>query len=289
MTWEETILFIQGNEDFNQLVRDSYIESDLKRNVVRYGNSEEFGEIRKILKDLFGDKRLEIADIGSGNGISAVNLALLGHRVRAVEPDESETVGAKAIDFLKKEYSLTNLSVLKEYGEEISIEGESIDLYFSRQAMHHASDLNGFVSEASRLLKRNGYFLTVRDHAIYDEHDKKQFLKSHPLHRFYGGENAFTLQEYIKAIADAGLTLIKIIKHFDSPINYAPILKDELTDLPRKVEKKHFDYLSKKYPLISKLPGAFFLYKLKSGFNKKNVLDEKFIPGRMYSFLAQKK
>jgi hypothetical protein len=40
---------------------------------------------------------------------------------------------------------------------------------------------------------------------------------------------------------------------------------------------------------LGKIPWVMNLYKRKIGFNKMNIFDEKDIPGRMYSFIAQKK
>jgi hypothetical protein len=60
----------------------------------------------------------------------------------------------------------------------------------------------------------------------------QRFLDKHPLHRLYGGENAFLLDEYKQAIQDAGLTLAHVLGHWESEINYFP---DTLTDKKRVV------------------------------------------------------
>jgi hypothetical protein len=153
--------------------------------------------------------------------------------------------------------------------------------------MHHASNLNGFVENQARMLKKSGYFLTVRDHVVFDDSDKKRFLATHPLQAFYGGENAFSPEEYRAAFQKTGLRVVKEMKYFESPINYFPLEEQDL-----EMRKKMPEQIRLK--LKAKL-GAFFggmeltqwLYK-RIVFNPDDLLNEKKIPGRMYSYLAYK-
>ena len=87
----------------------------------------------------------------------------------------------------------------------------------------------------------------------------------------------------------ANLKIIKTLKYYDSPINYAPIKKNDIGNLQEIFEKNHWKYFSEKYPLLSKIPGVFLLYKIRAGFSKSKVMDERTVPGRMYSFIAEKR
>ena len=78
--------------------------------------------------------------------------------------------------------------------------------------MHHAQDLNKFIKESARVLKRGGHLFTIRDHVIFNESDKEWFFQNHPLHKFYGGENAYTAEEYRNAFQQAGLVIFKRIQ-----------------------------------------------------------------------------
>ena len=182
MTWEETIKYIREEEDFKDLVRLAYFDENLSLNVQRFGESEEFIETLKLIKK-FQPNATSILDIGSGNGISAVNFALKNFKVTSVEPDPSDTVGYGAICELKEYFNLEDLKVYNAFTEDIAFPNASFDVVYVRQAMHHANNLNKFIAECVRVLKPGGLLLTIRDHVIYSDNDKIAFLKAHPLQK----------------------------------------------------------------------------------------------------------
>ena len=287
MNWEETIKYIRGVPEFKELVEKAYLEEDLQLNVRRFRQSEEFKETLQIFEKSGFGKSVNILDIGAGNGVASVCFAMEGFNVTAVEPDSSNTVGNGAIKILKDKYKLENINVISSSGESIPLENEAYDIVYVRQAMHHANHLNDFLKEISRLLKKAGMLVAVREHVIFNEKDKQYFLKEHPLQKFYGGENAYTLIEYKQAIVNAGLTLIKTLKYFDSVINYFPLTMDEVLDMKAKrasivncgMKKHHLASFQFTNPLIA------YLYRIKLG----KVYNERIVPGRMYSFIAIKK
>lgn len=288
MTWEETIQFIRTQPEYSYLVDKAYFEEELHLNVERFKVSEEFIETIKLLKH-YQPNAKTILDIGSGNGVSAIAFALGGYNVCVVEPDPSLTIGAGAIRILKEHYSLNNIEIFEAFAEEIKFDDNHFDIVYARQCMHHAYDLNKFVFEAGRVIKQGGLFMTVRDHLVFDQKDKEWFLRAHLLQKYYGGENAFTLNEYKTAIEKASLTLFLTLKHFDSPINYFPLSKAE-----KEMEEE--DYILKLDSAIKNKFGFFsHLGFLRNYFVNKvshlieNPHDEKKVPGRMYTFLALKK
>jgi ubiquinone/menaquinone biosynthesis C-methylase UbiE len=288
MTWEETIRFIRSQPEFKDLVDKAYFEEDLPLNVDRFRQSEEFIETLHLLKQYQPDAKT-ILDIGSGNGISAVTLALEGYNVVAIEPDSSDTVGAGAIRNLKAHYNLSNLEVYEAFAEELQFSDENFDIVYSRQCMHHAYDLEKFVSEASRVTKKNGLFITIRDHVIFNKKDKEKFLENHPLQKFYGGENAFTSAEYKLAMLNAGLKIEKEIKYFDNIINYFPSSKEDISNMVQFAKNKAIKDLSNKIGVLSKMFFLQEMYFKKISLNKESVYDENKVPGRMYSYLCVKK
>lgn len=288
MTWEETIRFIRTRAEFKDLVEKAYFGENLTLNVERFKQSEEFIETLQLLKQ-YKPHAKTILDIGSGNGISAVALALEGYNVVTIEPDTSDTVGAGAIRKLRTHYNLTNLEVFDAFAEELRLPNDNFDIVYTRQCMHHAYDLQKFVSEASRVTKKGGLFITIRDHVIFDKKDKEWFLENHPLQKFYGGENAFTPDEYKAAMIKAGLKIEKEIKYFANIINYFPSSKEEVSNMFEFAKSKALLNLNKKIGVLSKISFLQEMYFKKIGLGKESVYDEKKISGRMYSYLCIKK
>ncbi|WP_456439182.1 class I SAM-dependent methyltransferase [Psychroserpens sp.] len=285
MTWEETIKYIRTKPEYSELVEKAYFEEDLELNITRFGKSEEFLETLKIFEQYANDAST-ILDIGCGNGVSTINFALKSYEVTAVEPDPSNTIGAGAIKILKEELNLNNIEVFEDFAENISFPDNTFDIVYVRQAMHHANDLEAFVGECIRVLKPNGLFLTVRDHVVFSESDKTWFLKKHALQKYYGGENAYKPVEYKEAISNAGASLIKELKYYDSVINYFPQTEQSINCLREKRLNKQKNKLRRKLGVISNLPLVWKIYQKISGYK---LLNEENIPGRMYSYIAVKR
>jgi ubiquinone/menaquinone biosynthesis C-methylase UbiE len=271
MTWHETIQYIRSNPDYKDLVINAYFEEDLPLNVKRFYKSAEFIETLRLIR-MYVPQISSILDIGSGNGISAISFALKNKNANivAVEPDSSDTIGAGAIRKLKEYYHLDNIEIKEAFAEDLNFEKEQIDVVYARQSMHHANDLNSFVKESVKGLRKGGLFISIRDHVLYNhQEDKEWFLTSHPLHKFYGGENAFTEKEYIDAIKNSGLVIKKNLHHYDSVINCFPMS-------PQKMLLLKMVLFLKRIPLIKHI-------------NKiKKIGVEKNIPGRLISFIAVK-
>ncbi len=288
-TWEEIIIKIRKDPNYRELVEKAYFDENLGLNVKRFSESEEFQVTLQLIKQYAGKSQsLSLLDIGAGNGISSVAFSRLGYRVTAIEPDESMTIGSGAINVLKAEYDLDNLTVISSFGESLPLSDESFDIVYIRQAMHHAANLPKFVLEAARALRKGGLLITIRDHVIYDQADKEWFLAEHPLHKFYGGENAFTELEYKGAMINAGLSIQQVIRHYDSVINYFPLSSNEYQTRLMTYERELRENLRSKIGPLSKIEPVFKLYKQISQSRNGMLFDEKTIAGRMYTFIARK-
>ncbi len=288
MTWEEIIVKIRKDPSYADLVKYAYFDEDLLLNVNRFKESEEFTETLKLIETYHPTPVNSLLDVGAGNGISSASFALKGYNVTALEPDKSSTIGAGAIRLVKGKLNLENLQVVDGWAESIEFPNETFDVVYVRQAMHHANNLEKFVSECSRVLKKGGLLLTIRDHVIYDASDKKWFLKMHPLHKFYGGENAFTADEYKNAIKKSGLEVKTELKFYDNIINFFPITKEQKQRLEQGDARDLLLPLEKKIGGLSKNKWIqkLYFYLIKTDLKKLN--DEKRIPGRMYSYAAIK-
>lgn len=271
MNWHETIEYIRNEPKYESLVKETYIDKDLLENIRTFLKSDEFSATLALLKDNNILPGSTILDVGAGNGISSISFSLSGYSVTALEPDLSDTVGAGAIEWLKNHYGLKNLNIITSFGEEMPFEDNTFDLVYARQVMHHAYNLAQFAKSMHRVVKKGNFLLTVRDHVISNEQEKKKFLQFHPLHKFYGGENAFKLNEYTDALLDAGFTIKETLGPVDSPINLSPWSKERLKNM-----------LQNKFGLIATLGPILNL-----GWYI-NKLRLRKLPGRLYSILAQK-
>jgi len=273
-SWEEAVRWLIEQSDQQQLVRDCYYDPPLVNAAARYHASEEWQAIRELLPADAG----RALDLGAGHGITSYALARDGWRVDALEPDGSDLVGRGAIEKLATENNL-NICPMSGTGERIPFPDESFDLVLARQVLHHANDLPELCEEVYRVLKPGGMCVTVRDHVISNERDLSVFLANHPLHRLYGGEHAFFLDDYLQALADSGFVIDKVLRPFDSVINFSPYNRATL--------KKEMAARIAAYPL-----GGFFARILcaKPVFPLLlwllSRVDSR--PGRLFSFVGRK-
>jgi SAM-dependent methyltransferase len=210
---------------------------------------------------------------------------MAGWQVTALEPDPSSLVGAGAIRKLAQESGLP-ITVVEEHGETLPFDDEAFDVIYGRQVLHHAHNLPLLCREAGRALKPGGLFIATREHVISKTEDLDRFLANHPLHKFYGGENAYLLNDYISAIVASGLRLEAIFGPFDSEINYFPMTYEQWrAECSRPISRQLIVG-----PLLARLLtdqrhwlGRWVLSRLANRLS--NLTNT---PGRLYSFVAIK-
>ncbi len=223
MSWEEAVIWLRKQPNQQELVRACYYDDPLEEAAKRFHASGEWIETHKLLPPP-GGKAL---DVGSGRGISAYALAADGWDVTALEPDKSMLVGAGAILELQRSSGLP-IVVVSDWGESLPFKDSCFDLVHCRQVLHHARDLPAFCREAARVLKPGGVFIATREHVVNTADDLDIFFAAHPLHKLYGGENAYPLQHYLSAIGNTGLLFTSILSPFENKINYFPYSNKEI-------------------------------------------------------------
>ncbi len=227
LSWEEAVTSLLGRPECRQLMLDSYLDRPVQDAVRRYAASSEWRALQRLLPRTPG----RALDIGAGNGILSCALARAGWQVVALEPDPSPLVGAEAIRNVAALESL-EIQVVQATCESMPLPDASMDLVVARQVFHHAVDLGDFGRQIHRVLKPGGQLITFRDHVVSSPGQLAAFLQRHPLHRHYGGEHAYSLSEYRRALRQAGLRVDRTLLHFDHEINFAPrtvsSLRDEL-------------------------------------------------------------
>jgi SAM-dependent methyltransferase len=215
-TWEQAVTWLRTQHGQEDLVRACFYDDPLIEAAGRYHASAEWSAVRALLPDPG-----RALDLGAGRGISSYALAKDGWQVEALEPNPSTLVGAGAIAALAEEAKL-DIQVQQTWGETLPYPDASFDLVYGRQVLHHAQDLGQFCAEAARVLKPGGLFIATREHVISRDADLAAFLDSHLLHKLYGGEHAYRLQEYVDAIRQAGIALTKVCNPYQTEINLYP-------------------------------------------------------------------
>jgi 2-polyprenyl-3-methyl-5-hydroxy-6-metoxy-1,4-benzoquinol methylase len=125
-------------------------------------NQERIKIIAKMIAQV-GNK-LEILDVGSGDGIIGENLYKMGHTVISVD---LPTVVVQA-------HRIQGLLSVAGDAERLSFASHSFDVVLASEIMEHLWNPHGLIEETYRLLKENGYFIISTPEGIdglrYDAH-----------------------------------------------------------------------------------------------------------------------
>lgn len=222
ISWEAAVQRLRADPDAAALVRSCYYDDPLLEAAQRFFESSEWSATRVLLPP--PGRALEI---GAGRGIASYALAREGWHVTSLEPDLSAIVGSAAIRGLARDSGLT-IDVVETWAESLPFDESSFDLVYCRAVMHHVRDLAVLCREVARVLRPSGLFLAVREHVISREADLQVFLDAHPLHRLYGGENAYPLDQYLACIRNANLNVSGVLGPFSSDINLFPDSKQSI-------------------------------------------------------------
>jgi SAM-dependent methyltransferase len=258
------------------LVLAAYYDDPLDAAAQRYWRSEEWQAIRALLPDARG----RALDVGAGRGIASYALAQEGFAVTALEPDGSALVGAQAIRGLALASGLS-IEVTQEFSERLPFSDAQFDVVFARAVLHHTTDLAAACREFFRVLKPGGRLVAVREHVISRPEDLPAFLDQHPLHKLYGGENAFMLKQYEAAIRIAGFRLESVISPFESAINYAPYTEVSLREAVAARASRRLPGVQWFLTAVLRMPLIWWAIRRLLRF-----VDHR--PGRLYSFIAQR-
>ena len=276
MTNEEAIEALARDPNFVTALRDGYCLRTPREDAEVFAASGEFAAIRRLLAARI--ENATVADVGAGRGLASYAFVRAGARVvYAIEPSASARLGRGAIQSIE---AGPRLQVIDGWGEALPLADATADIVFCRQTLHHACDLGRFVAECARVLKPGGVLLGVREHVVDDEAQRAAFLARHPVHRLAGGENAYSVAEYLGALRGAGLRVTHVLQPYDSVICAYPGARDEreLVQVWRRWWRQKLGPIVG--GVVAWLPGATAV-----GRRRLNRLP---IPGRLYSFLAEK-
>jgi SAM-dependent methyltransferase len=274
MTWEEAVRWYRAQPGNEEAARANFFDLPVRPAVERYGASEEFREVRRLLGKGGGRRLL---DLGAGNGIASIAFARDGWEVTAIEPDSSEEVGAGAISQVAGAAGL-RIEVTSRAELPLPYGDESFHAIFARQVLHHLPDLDAGLRECARVLAPGGCLLAIRDHVVDDAEQLEAFLEAHPLHKHYGGEHAHPREEYLEAARRAGLHVESCWGPYDSMLNFFPGTESRRLSIGRSS-------LGKRRPVL-----GLVLTRISSFVERelRELSEKDRTPGRLQSFLARK-
>lgn len=279
ITYQESVHWVRNQADLRQTVTDCYLDEDTIAAARRFVVSEEFADVMGLLELNTAHDGKKILDVGCGNGIVSFAFASLGHVVTAIDPDDSDDVGLKAIEKLIAVLKKGSITPNKAFAEELPYPSSSFDIVYTRQAVHHFSDLSVGIRECARVLKPGGHLLATREHVVDNDEQLTVFLRDHLLHKMHGGEHAYPLQEYVLAINNANLQVERCLSPFDTVINHFPMTKTEMLESLRERFAKRVG-MSLANILVNCPPATNYL--------RRHLASTCVTPGRMYSFLCKK-
>jgi SAM-dependent methyltransferase len=278
VSWEQAVVQFRSQPQNEDLVRAAYYDDPLIAAAERYWRSPEWAAIRRLLPS---DPRARVLDVGAGRGIASFAFARDGFDVTALEPDPSAIVGAGAIRALAHDASL-RIHVVESASESLPFPNEQFSIVFARAVLHHTRDLRNACQEFYRVLKPGGMLIAIREHVLSRAEDLQAFYDAHPLHRLYGGEHAYLLDDYIHALEMAEFALDQVIAPLDSDINLAPLTAQSAqAEIARRVGE-WIPGGSTPVRLAFRIPGAWRVAR-----RLLRAIDHR--PGRLYSFVARRK
>lgn len=273
MTLDEAIEHLRSDPEQADLIRDSYLGSDTREASARFEQSAEFEETDVVVGGFEGR---DVLDLGAGTGIASLAIANAGaRRVFALDPDPSAVVGRGVIASLGDD----RIELVDGVGEDVPLPDGSIDIYYGRQVLHHTQDLDAVAREAMRVLRPGGVFFCCREHVVADEEELATFLETHAVHQLAGGENAYTLDEYVGAIERSGLRIRNVWGPYDSIVNAFPAARtvEELEQLRRQIVGRPLAALGQ---WGDRLPGVTLLVRRRFAARTG--------PGAPYTFVADR-
>ncbi len=211
------------------------VQKQFGRSAASYVTSEghrKGGDLQTLVS-LADAKGTEIAlDIATGGGHTANALAPLVGKVTAF--DLTPEMLAVAEKFIKGNGHL-NVDFVEGDAEKLPFADETFDIVTCRIAPHHFPNINSFVGEVSRVLKKEGKFL-LDDNVAPEKDEFDEFYNTVEKKRDYSHFRAWKKTEWLQMLENVGFEIQELYRFektftFESWCDRMHLLDQEKSEL----------------------------------------------------------
>ncbi|WP_069999160.1 class I SAM-dependent methyltransferase [Cellulosilyticum sp. I15G10I2] len=157
-------------------------------------------------------KNHTLLDVGAGSGFFTIPMAQsTSSKVYAMDPDKRML---SVIEDKAKEKGLTNLELIQDYLENLSIQNNSIDFVMASLILHEVNSLTNALSKLFEVLKTEGHLLCLE----YEKDDK--VIEGPPMSIRIGSE------ELQKELSSTGFEIVNKTKINDAIYTVLAVKKE---------------------------------------------------------------
>lgn len=154
-----------------------------------------------------------LLDVGAGTGFFTIPMAeCTSSKVYALDPDRRML---SVIEEKAKEKGLTNIEIIQDYLENLSIQNDSIDFVMASLILHEVSSLTKSLSNLFEVLKTGGHLLCL-------EYEKDDLIIEGPPMSIRIGSD-----ELEKVLTSIGFEIVKNTKINDAIYTVLAVKKDK--------------------------------------------------------------
>ncbi len=166
-----------------------------------------------LIRQMPIQKEHTLLDVGAGTGFFTIPMAEnTSSKVYAMDPDRRML---SVIEEKAKEKGLTNIELIQDYIENLSIQNNSIDFVMASLILHEVSSLTKALSNIFEVLKTGGHLLCLE----YEKDDL--IIEGPPMSIRIGSE------ELEKALTLIGFEIVKYTKINDAIYTVLAIKKEK--------------------------------------------------------------
>ena len=198
----------------NAILESMYWEEDRDRAFMRFRDSLDFSQIRKLLGLFAVRHEHTLCEIGGGNGCLAWALAQADFRnVTLLEPNPHFITGT---GYLRSRSDATHLAIENDLRAWYRSPAK-YDVVLTRNCLHHFPNLAWSAACIRQKLAPGGRWIVIREPFAETARDLYRFLHGHPYSQAYGVfEFALPAAHYVESLQLAGMRLAAAV-----PAGYA--------------------------------------------------------------------